>query len=147
MHFCTWSTTWVSGTIPSGNEWPSWSDMANIVNYCTFNYGACTGFGRIYTFLINVHDWSHIYCFTNQTLCKIGWRTNYATQTGNWYRTFSIKPMCFILSIFCTKGNCKCCHKDVKYASSATKGFSGYLRCNSTTPKNGTSSKYLVHGK
>ena len=132
---CTWSANIISGTRPPGNEWPSWSDIANIANYCTLNYGECTGFWRIYTFWINVKDWSHITCPTNKTLSKsVRWTKN-ATKTGNWNKTFSIKPMCFILSMRCTKGNCTCLHKVIKYASSTTKTFLWYICWNPTTSK------------
>ena len=79
--------------------------MVYIENYHTFNYGACTGFGKIYTFCINVHDLSYIYCYTNKKLGKQGWLTNYATQTGNWNKTFNIKPTCFIFSCVIRKAN------------------------------------------
>ena len=74
--FYTWSTTIISSTRPSGNEWPSWSGVANIANYCEFDYGACTGFWLIYKFCINLHEWSYISCYNNQTLGKSGWWTN-----------------------------------------------------------------------
>ena len=106
--------------------------MVNIENNGTFNYGACMGFWKIYTFYINVHNWSYFPCSTNKTLGKPGRRTNYNTQTGNCHITFSIKPTCFILYMCCTKGNCTCWHKGVKYMSPVTKGFSWYLLWNPT---------------
>ena len=92
-----WGETWIIGTRTSGNEWPSWSDMVNISNYRTFNFGAHMGFWQIYTFFINVHDMSYISCSTNQTIGRSVWWTNYATQTYNWYETFIIKSTC----LFC----------------------------------------------
>ena len=130
---CTWVLACISGTIPPINECPSWNAMVNIVNYCTFNYGACTFFWQIYTFCINVHDWEYISCSTNKKLVKPGRWTNYATQSGNWHETFSIKLTCFIMSICFTKVNCTCWHKGSKHESSITKGFSMYLCWNSTT--------------
>ena len=121
---CTWSTTSISSTKTPGNEWPSWSDMKNIANYRTFSYGACTVFWRIYTFCINVHDWEYISCSTNKKLVKPGRWTNYATQSGNWNETFSIKLTCFIMYMYCTKGNWTCWHKGIKHVSSIEKGFS-----------------------
>ena len=121
MYFCTWGTTSISGTIPSVNLWPSWSYMANIVNYRRFNHGACTGFWQIYTFFIHVHYWSCISYSTNQTLVKSGFWTNYATQAVNRHKALSIKPTWFILSMFPTKGNRRCWHKVFKHVSSITK--------------------------
>ena len=121
--------------------------MANIVNYQKFNYGSHTGFWWIYSFIINVHDWSYISCDTNQKISK-SWRwTKYATQTGNWYKIFVIKHMCLIFSMCCTKGNFICWHKDVKHVSSITKsGFGEYL-LEFHNIKKGTSYIYLVHEK
>ena len=82
-YFCTWSTHIISGTRKSVNEWPSWSNMANITNYHTFNYGTHMGFWKIHTFCINMHDWSYITCYTNETLCESGRWNIYAKQTGN----------------------------------------------------------------
>ena len=90
---------------------------------------------NIYSFFINLHDWLYIYWYTNQTLGKSGRWTNYDTQTVNWYKTFSIKRTCFILYMYSTKGNFTCWHKGFKHASSVKKGFSGYLRWNSTISK------------
>ena len=126
--------TCISGKRPSGN------DMENISNYCTFNCGARTGFWWIYTFCINVHDWSYMTYSDNQTLGKSGWCTNYATQTDNWHKTFSLKPTCFIMCICCTQGNCTCWHKVVKHALSTTKRFWWHLRWNSTA-----SNGYLIY--
>ena len=95
-YLCTWSTTCISGTGPSVNEWQSWSDMSYIANHITLNYVARTGFGWIHTFYIDIYDWSYISCSTNQTLRKPGWWTNYNIQKGNWYKTSSIKPTCFL---------------------------------------------------
>ena len=131
--FFTWSTTFISGTIPSGNEWPSWSDMKNISNYLTFNYGSRTGLWLVNTYLLNIHDWSYVSCSTNKTIGKSGWWTNYSTQTRKLYKIFSIKPTFFFMC--CTKGKCTCWQKGVKYASSFTKGYSGYLRWDSKTFK------------
>ena len=89
--FYTCRMTCISVNRPSINECPSWSDMVHIANYHTFNYGARTGFVKIYTFCINAHNWPYISCSTNQTLGKLGWRNNYATKNGNWNKTFSIK--------------------------------------------------------
>ena len=97
--------------------------MANIANYCTFNYVAQTVFWQIYTFCMNVHDWSYMTCYTNQTLGKSGQGTNYATQTGNRHNKISIKPTCYIPSTCCSKGNCLCWNKGVIHASSITKRF------------------------
>ena len=57
---CTWSATYISGTRPSVNECPSWSDMENISHYCIFNYGARTGFQRIYVFSL-IYTTDHIF--------------------------------------------------------------------------------------
>ena len=100
----------------------------------------------MYTFCINVHDRSYIYCSTNQTLGKPGWRTNYATQAGNWHKTFSIKLTCFILSTCFTKVNFTYLHKGVKHASSITI-FSVVSLLEFHNIIKGTSSMYLVHGK
>ena len=110
--FCNWSTTNISGTRPSRNECPSWSGMLKISNYRTFNYGARTSFWRIYTFFINVHDWSYITCYNNKTLCKSGQWTNYATQTSNWHKKISIKPTCFIMERIQTDAGTQFTSKD-----------------------------------
>ena len=80
-----WSMTRISRTIPLGNEWPSWTYMGIIAKDCTFNYGAHIGFWRIYTFFINICDWSYINRFNNKTIGKSGRWTNYTTQTGKWH--------------------------------------------------------------
>ena len=133
--FCTWGLTCIGGTRPYVNKWKSWRDMANISNYHTFNCVTCTGFWLIYWFSFSVHDCLYIFCPVNQTLDKPGWWINYATQTGNWYKTFSIKPKCIILYMCCMKGIFTYWHKGVKHASSFTKRFLGYLPWNSTKLK------------
>ena len=65
----------ISETTPPGNKCPGLIDMARIANYRSFNYGACTGFWKIYIFCINVNNWSYISCSTNQTLGKSRWWT------------------------------------------------------------------------
>ena len=45
--------TYISSTGPSGKQWPSWSHMVDIANYCTLNYGVSTGFVWIHTFCID----------------------------------------------------------------------------------------------
>ena len=135
MYFFTWGTTYIISTRPSRNEWPSWSDMANIANYHTLSYGTYRSFWWMYTFIINVNNWSYIACSTTQTLGKPWWWINYATKTDNWYKTFSIKPTCFSFSTCFTKGNCTYWHKSVKYGSSFTKVFLGYLHYNCTSSK------------
>ena len=133
--FYIWGTTCISGTIPPGNEWPSWIDMVNIANYHTLDYGARMGLWQIYTFFINIHYWSYISCYTNQALGKSGWWTNYAIKTGNWYENFSVKYTLLLHPVCCKKSDCTQWRKGVKHASSITKGFSGYLRGNFTTLK------------
>ena len=83
------------------------------------NYCAHTGLGQMHTFCIGK---------------SIQW-TNYVTQNDNWYKTFSVKHTCFILSIGFMKSNCIHWHKSIKHVSSVTKGFLGYLFWNSTTSK------------
>ena len=95
--------------------------MENIASYHIFNYSSLTGFWRINTFCINLHDWSYIPFSYNQTLGKSGQWTNYATKNGNGHKTFSIRPTCFIISICWTKGNCTCWNKGFKHALSSTK--------------------------
>ena len=94
-------------------------ELLNIQLWCM--HGFLT---NIY-FCNNVHNWSYIPCSANQTLGKSGCWTNYATQTGNWHKIFSIKPTCFILYVCCMKGNCTCWHKGVKHAPSITQIFLG----------------------
>ena len=60
MSLCTWSTYHFSRNGTPRNEWTSWSDVADIAKYFTFNYGAHTSFGQIYTFCINVYSSPHI---------------------------------------------------------------------------------------
>ena len=72
---------------------------------------------------------------TKQIIGKPGWWTNYDKQNSNWYENLSIKPTCFIFSMCCTKGNLICWYKGVKYTSSASRGFLGYLLWNYTTSK------------
>ena len=127
IFFFTWSMTYIRSTWPSGNEYTSLSETMNIANYCTLNYGAHMSFGRIHKFCIDVHNSSHIYCFTNWALLKPGLWTNYTTQTGNWYKIFSIKYMHFIPSICCMKSERARWWKGIKHASSTTIGFLGYI--------------------
>ena len=134
-YFCTWGTTWIIVTIPQGNSWPSWSDMANIANYQTFKYGACTGFWQINTFSIHVRNWSHISFSVNQTLGKSGRWSNYATKTGNWHKTLIIRTTCVIMSMCFTKGNFTFWHKGIKHVPPISKVFLVYLCWNSTTSK------------
>ena len=96
----------------------------------------CThGFWKINTCFIDVHDWSYISCSINQKLGKLGWWTNYTSQNGNWCKTFIFKLMCLILYMCFTQGKWTYWRKRVKYVSSVTTGFLGYLFLNSTTPK------------
>ena len=132
-YLCTWSTTSIICTRSSVNQCPSWGDMENIANYCTFNYGACKGFWLIYKFYITVNDWSYISCSNNQTLAKSGWWTHHATQTGNGFKTFSFKAMSFIFSMCGKKGYCTYWHKGVKYAPSITNRVLWHLCWNLTT--------------
>ena len=97
--------------------------MANMVNYHTFKYGACTVFWRIYKFCINVNNWSYIYCFDNKTLGKSGWWINYVTQTGNWYKTFSIKPTCFLFPFVVRKATVHVDTKALNIRHQSQKGF------------------------
>ena len=101
--------------------------MAKIANYRTFNYGASTGFGQMYTFFINIHNWSYISCSTNQTLGKPGSWTKYATQTGNWYKKFSIKLTCFIFLCVLRKATEHVETKALSIRHQSQKGFHGIL--------------------
>ena len=85
---------------------------------------------KIYTFCVNVYDSSHVSGSTNQTFGKTGWWNQYATQTGNYNKKFSIKYMCSILSMCCTKRNCTSWRKVVKHVLSITNILLGYLNWN-----------------
>ena len=116
-YFCTWSTTSISGIRPSGNEWPSWSDMAKIVKLCTIKYGACTVLGQIYINISLLYTTSHI--FPVLPIKHLGNENGEPTTPHKLAteKTFSIKPTCFILSMCFMKSNYTCWHKGVKYAS------------------------------
>ena len=118
--------------------------MENIAKYRTFKYGKRTGFWGIYKFCINVHNWSYIPFSTNKNIGKSGRWTNYVKQTGNWHKTFSIKPKFFIWLMCCVKGNCTRWHKGVKYVSSITKSFL-ISSLEYQNIKKGNSYMYLVH--
>ena len=92
---CTWGMTCIGGTRPPGNKWPSYSHMANISKYHTFNYGAHTGFLQIHTFSL-MYTSDHI--FSVLPIKQFGEPTT-PHKPENCYKTFSIKPICFILYV------------------------------------------------
>ena len=125
IYLCTCGMTYISRNRPTGNKWPSWSDTENIANYITLNYGSRAWFGRIHTFFINVYNSLHISCFTSYSLCKLGWWTNYYTQTSNWYETFGIKYRHYIFLCVVQKTTAYVKRKALKMIHQPQRGFWG----------------------
>ena len=87
---------------------------------------------------------------TRPSVSCIPYATLSHEQTGNIITFTEFEEGNFLKNernIAVDESNCTCWHKVIKYASSVTKGFSGYLLCNSTISKKDILSTYLLHIK